>query len=166
MHWSNRLILEADTLRDVDPLPLLMQAVIDVQGLQDHRERIYMVLAELFFNALDHGLLEMDSRLKETPHGFGEYYGQRNKRLADLREGRIEIELCHDKTETGGRLLIKIKDSGAGFDFEAKTGALAANDEKSGRGMELIRSLCDQVVYSEGGTRAEASYFWQHEEEN
>jgi hypothetical protein len=53
---------------------------------EEHRERIYMVLAELFFNALDHGLLKLDSRLKETPQGFGEYYSQRTKRLADLQK--------------------------------------------------------------------------------
>jgi hypothetical protein len=32
--------------------------------------------------------------------------------------------------------------------------------------MALIRSICEQIVYSENGTRAEASYFWQQQEEN
>ena len=70
---------------------------------EEHRERIYMVLAELFFNALDHGLLKLDSRLKETPQGFGEYYSQRTKRLADLQEGRIEIKLSHKKRTDSSR---------------------------------------------------------------
>ena len=167
MHWSNQLVLEADTLREVDPLPLLMQAIVDVQGLQDHRERIYMVLAELFFSALDHGLLGLDSRLKETPQGFGEYYSERTKRLADLEQGRIEIELTHYKKGAGGCLLIKVKDSGAGFDFEAMTpDDLGVNQGHSGRGLALIRSICEQIVYSENGTRAEASYVWQNEEES
>ncbi len=161
MHWSVELVLDADTLREVDPLPLLMQATIDVQGLQEHRERIYMVLAEFFFNALDHGLLNLDSTLKETPQGFGEYYTQRAKRLADLEEGSIEIRLDHTRHDDGGRLVIRVKDSGLGFDFEAKTRDLESNAGNSGRGMALVRTLCEQIVYSEGGTLAEASYVWE-----
>ena len=164
MHWSNQLVLEADALREVDPLPLLMQAIVDVQGLQDHRERIYMVLAELFFNALDHGLLGLDSRLKETPQGFGEYYSQRTKRLSDLQDGRIEIGLTHQKRDAGGCLIIKVKDSGSGFDFEANIRELNENKGHCGRGITLIRSMCEQIVYSENGTRVEASYVWENEE--
>jgi CheY-like chemotaxis protein len=163
MHWSSELVLDADTLRGVDPLPLLMQSALDIQALHQHREKIYMVLAELYSNALDHGLLQLDSRLKETPQGFREYYTLRAKRLEDLSVGRICIRLSHERSEAGGRLSIHVEDSGPGFDFESKTRSLEANSSNSGRGMALIRSLCDQVVYSEAGTCVDAAYFWSNE---
>jgi hypothetical protein len=61
MRWSISIELVPDTLRSVDPLPLVMHLLMDLQGLQEHREQLYAVLMELFSNALDHGLLGLDS---------------------------------------------------------------------------------------------------------
>ena len=161
--WSAELVFDATTLREVDPLPLLTQMILHLQGLQEHREKIYMMIAELYYNALDHGLLMLDSALKETPQGFGEYYSERAKRLANLDEGRIKIRLTHEATSGGGRLRIVVKDSGHGFDFESKVRDLESNIGNSGRGMALIRSMCEQIVYSESGSCADASYVWSKE---
>ncbi len=121
-----------------------------------------MLLAELFFNALDHGILGLDSALKEAPQGFSEYYSQRAKRLSNLREGRIVIALRHEARSEGGCLRISVEDTGRGFDFEQQTRPMANNRAKSGRGLALIHSIAQQVAYSKGGSRVDAAYVWQH----
>ncbi|MDP6981079.1 MAG: ATP-binding protein [Myxococcota bacterium] len=123
-----------------------------------------MVLAELYFNALDHGLLGLDSALKETPDGFCEYYSERSKRLADLQEGKIQVSLSHERFGEGGRLQIGVEDTGSGFDVETSTFELEENASKSGRGLVLVRTLTRERVYSKGGTRAEASLVWGNAE--
>ncbi|MCP4037234.1 MAG: SpoIIE family protein phosphatase [bacterium] len=162
LHWCVELCFDADALREVDPLPLLMQLTIDLQGLQEHSERIYMLLAELFFNSLDHGILGLDSGLKESPQGFSEYYSQRAKRLSDLREGRIAIALRHEARSEGGCLHISVEDTGRGFDFEQHTRSMANNLTKSGRGLALIHNIAEQIAYSKGGTRVDVAYVWHH----
>lgn len=159
-HWGISVEFDPDILREVDPLPLLMQWVIDLQGLRAHREKIYMVLAELYFNALDHGLLGLDSSLKESPDGLSAYYGERAKRLAVLEEGRITISFRHEREGDGGCLRIIVEDSGPGFDIEAETRGLGGNVTKSGRGLALVRELTRDLHYERGGARAEARYVW------
>jgi two-component system, HptB-dependent secretion and biofilm response regulator len=67
------------TLRTLDPLPQIMQMLTALQGLHAHRERLYTILAELFANALEHGLLGLNSALKQTPQGFVAYYTAREQ---------------------------------------------------------------------------------------
>jgi CheY-like chemotaxis protein len=159
--WSLTLDFGASALRTVDPLPALMNVLLDVQGLEEHRERLYMILAELFNNALDHGLLRLDSSLKNSASGFGAYLDRRREALARLEQGRIRIGMHHQPAESGGRLTVEVEDSGSGFDFErvvaVPPGAGAAG---AGRGMTLLRSRCRVLTYFPPGNRVEAVYEW------
>ena len=83
--------LSSECLHSLDPLPLFLQNLIDVQGLHSHRERLYTILAEIVANALDHGLLRLDSTWKKTPDGFAKYYAEREKRLERLEGEWIRI---------------------------------------------------------------------------
>jgi len=96
------LELKIDALRQAAPLPPVLQLVTELQALNEHRERIYLIVAELFNNALEHGLLRLDSALKDSPQGFAEYYRLREQALAVLAEGWIEIELAHVPRQGGG----------------------------------------------------------------
>lgn len=158
-HWRVTLELKIDALRQADPLPPVLQLVTELQALNEHRERIYLVVAELFNNALEHGLLRLDSALKDSPQGFAEYYRRRELALAALAEGWIEIELVHAPCQGGGRLTVQVRDSGPGFAGPAFSGS-AGNMTASGRGMTLLRSLCKTVVVHAPGNHVEAVYEW------
>jgi anti-sigma regulatory factor (Ser/Thr protein kinase) len=160
VHWQMTLELGADTLQTIDPLPHVMQTLMEIQGLHEHRGRLYTILAELFTNALDHGLLRLDSTLKHTPQGFGEYYAARDKRLAALRQGRITIAVAHTPRHTGGQLTLRIEDSGPGFDYHRLLPDLTHNTTHSGRGIPLVRALCQALVYHGRGNCVEAVYVW------
>ncbi len=157
--WSARFEFSHDTLKHHDPLPTMMQVLLDTQRLHQHKQRIYMVLAELFLNALEHGLLRLDSGLKERA-GFGAYYQEKATRLARLTEGWIRVEFRHGRTHEGGRLTIRVEDSGPGFDFQRQLRLLDENQTVHGRGILLIRSLCASLRYAGRGNCAEAVYAW------
>jgi signal transduction histidine kinase len=144
----------------VDPLPLLIQAMNDVEGLRSHRERLFTILAELYSNALEHGLLRLDSDLKATPAGFSDYYRQRDARLARLQSGFITFDLEHAPLPQGGRLVIRVTDSGPGFDLTQVERRLDHNTGYRGRGIPLVRTLCESVRYRGRNNIAEATYVW------
>jgi CheY-like chemotaxis protein len=158
MSWSLELQLDGKALRELDPKPLLLRAVQELQGLDAHRDVLLMVLGELYSNALDHGVLGCDSALKSKPDGFAEYYALREKRLTELSSGCVVVRLAHRVLGDGGELEVTVRDSGAGFDFERL--APAVDSCPSGRGVALVRSFCNEVRFADGGRSCTATYRW------
>ncbi len=158
--WDLMLELKSDTLCRVDPLPMIVQLVTDIQSLGSHRENLHVVLSELFNNALDHGLLELDSVLKVDASGFSTYYAEREKRLKRLTQGHIKVGITHEPTVEGGKVSIFVEDSGNGFDFRALNNALAENKQHCGRGIPLVYALCSSMLYSGNGNQVTAVYEW------
>jgi two-component system, HptB-dependent secretion and biofilm response regulator len=160
MDWRVKLELGADTLKVMDPLPLLSRMLVEYQGLERHWSSIYTILAELFNNALDHGLLRLDSNLKSQPAGFDEYYSLRTTRLSALKDGRISVDISNMPRDNGGRLIVRVEDSGAGFDFARSPARLEEMRALGGRGIALVRSLSKTLRYENRGNVVEATYHW------
>ncbi|MBF0187942.1 MAG: fused response regulator/phosphatase [Magnetococcales bacterium] len=174
--WQIDMSFSAATLKAVDPLPTLINAVMNLQAPAGHREKIYTILAELFSNALDHGLLRLETDMKKSPEGFAQYYIQREKRLMALEEGEIRCTLTHsplsyaaeesadeqgEERGVGGEIHIQVEDSGPGFDPLNVHSNLESNFGHGGRGIALVRSLCSRLVYRGCGNVAEAIYQWR-----
>ena len=162
--WSVSFSFELDTLKGYDPLPMMLGVLLDAQRLHQHKQRIYMVLAELFVNAVEHGVLRLDSAIKAGPDGFSEYYKEKERRLAGQGQGTVQVEFKHAAISSGGQLLIRVQDSGSGFDFKEKQQG-ADNPSGSvagyfGRGIAMARSLCDSLTYLGNGNCVEAVYMW------
>lgn len=160
MHWKVAMEFQADVLRNHAPIPLMINTLMEIQGLYSHREKIFTIVTELFVNALDHGLLQLDSEIKSTAEGFLRYFDLREKRLQALKEGSIKVEFTHAGDEAGGCLEIIVEDSGAGF--PAATGENSAAGETAfwGRGIHLVSSLCRSVEYLGAGNKVRAEFVW------
>jgi CheY-like chemotaxis protein len=158
--WSFELTLEAAELRQAEPVATVMQVLDTVQGLGALRTPLFLILTELFSNALEHGLLALDSALKHGANGFAEYYRLRQERLDRLAVARIDIACRHAPTVDGGELRLRLSHDGIGFDPGLQRPALAANGEFRGRGIALVRSLCDSLEYEDAGRTALAVYRW------
>ena len=158
--WQMAIELGSETLRTFDPLPQIMQMLMALQGLHEHRERLYIILAELFANALEHGLLGLDSGLKHHPQGFVAYYTARAQSLAALAHGWINIVLSHTAVGSTGQLTLRIEDSGPGFNYQACLPELMENKGYSGRGIPMVRALCKELTYHGVGNCVEAVYVW------
>lgn len=159
--WSLNLQLGADIIRHLDPLPVMLQSMADLQGFRGQRQYLHTVFSELYTNALDHGVLGLNSQRKKTAEGFAEYYREREARLANLKDGFIHFQISHRPLAVGGELIIRMEDSGPGFDFNSSPPTLDENRGNSGRGIQLLRSMCDQVTYFGTGNIVEVVYRWR-----
>jgi len=161
-NWSMNFNLDVESIRRFDFLPYLMQGINGLQSIPNGHSALLTVLTEFYANALDHGLLNLDSSMKNTSEGYMQYYQEKTDRLLKAEEGEIRIELNHEiKEEGGGRLTIHIMDSGAGFDFKAlKNKPMQENEGFSGRGLSLINHICKEVKYLGKGNAVMAVYEW------
>ncbi|MDO9371891.1 MAG: SpoIIE family protein phosphatase [Gammaproteobacteria bacterium] len=156
--WSLELRLGVGTLRKIDPLPVLMNWLVQTKLSEGQRIHVYTVLSELVNNAVEHGLLELDSSKKATFDGFESYYTKRNELLEKLAQGHVSIRL-EQSPVVGGRLIkMRVEDSGQGFDVDKVYSMLDDNKEKFGRGIALARSMCSTLVYKGNGNTVEAEY--------
>ncbi|MBD9357231.1 ATP-binding SpoIIE family protein phosphatase [Methylomonas albis] len=159
--WKQMMEFDIDSLRLINPVPVMVNTLMEIQGLQNYRQDIFMIVSELFANALDHGLLGLDSSLKSSPEGFMRFYARKDQCLQQLKQGRIRLLFIHQPTEQGGRLIVKMRDSGMGFDWHARTSALDSNQAYCGRGISLLETLCSSLVYHGCGNRVTAVFDWQ-----
>lgn len=160
---SLRVEFAADRLRQGNNQPDLTRLLEMFPGLGAHRSTLYTVLAELFNNALEHGLLRLDSVLKEAAGGFNEYYRQREQRLWQLEQGNIRVELQLSGDSNAGWMRIAVEDSGPGFDYAAMPTTLPMQG-LSQRGLALVRSLCQRLEFHGTGNCVEAVYAWSESE--
>ncbi len=163
--WQAQLILDATTVVRVNPLPAIMNFFAELGALEAHRQRLYVVVSELYTNALEHGVLGLDSTLKKDPDGFEEYYRLRAEAMERLKEGQIRLTVSHDPDgdRNGyGAVVVEVEDSGGGFDYqrymEANDPGALPHPLAAGHGIVLVRSLCREVVYHHPGNRVTAVY--------
>jgi anti-sigma regulatory factor (Ser/Thr protein kinase) len=159
--WSTRLRLEADALAAIDPLPLLLQSVAELHGPVHERTTLFLVLQELYSNAVDHGVLRLDSRQKRDAAGFDAYLKRRAAALRDLRDGFVEIELSQEPLADGGRLRVRVHDSGPGFVLESVQLQDSGGEvlQLCGRGLALVQSVCEGLTVT--GSVVEAVMRWK-----
>lgn len=160
LDWSATFEFRASTLRRFNPLPYLLQLLLEVHGLRSQSGALYSVLTELFSNALEHGVLGLDSKLKGNASGFARYYQQRAERLAGLDNGFIRVHLQVIPVGEGGRLRLQVEDSGPGFEVDTILALPPVVDELYGRGLALVRELGEKAWWSADGRTACVEFSW------
>ncbi len=161
LDWSVGFEFRAATLKRFNPLPFLLQLLLEVHGLRTQSGALYSVLAELYSNALEHGVLGLDSSLKRDVSGFTRYYQQRNTRLDELQDGYVRVHLQVTPQGEGGCLVIRVEDSGKGFDVARVLDRPVDPVRLSGRGVSLIRQLGRNASWSDDGRSARVEFFWE-----
>ena len=157
--WTLDFEVKPDSFAYFDPLPLLLNVLVEVPGLRLYTGSLYTILAELYSNALEHGVLGLNSSLKASSEGFSQYYEERKRRLHEVRDGYVRFRLEHRSDDDKGTLNIKISDSGEGFDQTPNNGL--GPDAYSGRGISLISTLCESITYTEKGNEVDVVFTWE-----
>lgn len=145
--------LEVSYLQRLEPVGHILNALSQLPGLRSHRTTIYLLLAEAYNNALEHGLLKLDSDLKRTPEGFAKYYQLRSDRLAELETGMVRIRITFDAATE--QLEFIVTDNGVGWETELKA---AQSQQSYGRGLELLKQLCRELRWQDGGREVVFTY--------
>ncbi|OED34438.1 hypothetical protein AB833_32405 [Chromatiales bacterium (ex Bugula neritina AB1)] len=139
-HWR----YSAAELKSVDLIANQVEAICQQCTVDSARPRLHMVLGELMMNAIDHGLLQLDSDIKSEPGGFDRYQAERLLRLERLMVGTVRVTA--DK-ENDKLLRIAIQDSGKGFDYKQVLSGQPEIDCLHGRGLLIARHLCESMKY-------------------
>lgn len=162
--WSLELSLESQDLKRTDIVNQLVSFLGCIQGIELHQDKLFTIISELFNNSLEHGVLKLESSLKNTAEGFEQYYLLRSERLAGLEGEKIDISLKYVHG-TPNYVELDIIDSGDGFNFESTLERIEnssqTNDDLTlshGRGLGLLKNLCSTLEYSQGGRQVRAQY--------
>lgn len=135
-------------LAHIEPLIDLVQQLISSMGLFDNtqRVRVGVALEHALLNAIYRGNLEIDSR--ETP--AIDHQLMRN-RLAQspYKDRRVYVNI--QVTRAAAQFVIR--DEGSGFDIQnvPESGDPDAFREGVGRGLVLMKTFMDEVIFNEHG---------------
>jgi CheY-like chemotaxis protein len=153
--WQFNASFDIADLRRLDVVGMVLNVIEGVPGAYFHRRQLGVVVAELFANALDHGLLELPPALKSA--GGLEVYGEaRSAALTRLDRGSIDIQVESQWRDGRPLLVLRVRDSGAGFDAAAVRAG--GSDDRRGRGIDLVRALCASVEYNARGNEVRVVY--------
>jgi CheY-like chemotaxis protein len=158
--WKLSLRFNGSRLRETNPVPVLVNYLMEMEELESERQSLFTVMTELYVNALDHGVLGLDSNLKSDPAGFEAYFKTRESRLSRLDSGYVIFNLSIEQESNRRSILLRIEDSGEGFDFANNAAPTPAEIAFSGRGLIVIRDLCDSLEFHGKGNIAIARFSW------
>lgn len=148
--WQISRVYNAPQLKLETPIPALLESLLKHGLPKNDQEILYTVLAELYANALDHGVLGLPSSLKHSVDGVEQYYAEREQHLTLLDNGSVSISISHFQHNSKCWLEIVVEDTGAGFDWKRVKEQTGGN-HLFGRGLLLIQSLCQSVDFRDSG---------------
>ncbi len=162
--WRLTARLNEDDLRRTDMIQQILAFIGTIQGVELHKDKLFMIASELYNNALEHGVLKLSSALKNSVGGFEEYYRERAERLANLHAGHIDVDFTFVRGEPNEVHMV-VSNSGEGFNFRqylpSENDALDSSTGNHGRGIQLLRQLCKSFDFDHGGCTAKAVYQFQ-----
>ncbi|MCJ8339635.1 MAG: fused response regulator/phosphatase [Pseudomonadales bacterium] len=160
--WNWSIELQGQSLNRINPVAEALSRLQGSEGRGERWNNIFTVLTELYNNALDHGVLELKSSLKEQPNGFQMYFSEREKRLKQLKSGSVTLQLQNTRLPEGGRLKVRIEDSGSGFDSANWLKKMNPDNLSllSGRGLYLVSELCESIEFTNNGASVEVVCFY------
>ncbi len=157
--WSMSFNFHIQQLRTLDIIPTVTGILERIETSAAHTGPLHLILSELFNNALDHGILRLDSTLKEQPDGFERYLQAREQQLQNLQSGFIQVSIAALNDQDSQLVRISVKDSGSGFDHAALLEALDSQpNAPHGRGIMLTRSLSEKLEFLDHGSEVVALY--------
>jgi serine phosphatase RsbU (regulator of sigma subunit) len=136
------LEIQGSLLISTDIVGCLDSIMRNTDMIGDLRQRALTVFAELISNGVEHGILDLDSKLKNNSSGFAEYLRLKEDRLVNIGADD-KLSMTFSFSPSTAEINFEIIDSGQGFDINKDIDV--AVDALSGRGMDLIKKLCKKV---------------------
>lgn len=128
-------------------LPLKLVNLLNEYGISKrHCDALFSILTELYLNALEHGVLKLDSVVKQGDDGFSRYYALKEQRLLNLdANDYIDIKLAFDLG--ANKVNLSFCDSGSGFDYSKLSDGFKDDSQIHGRGINIVGSLSSEMVF-------------------
>ncbi|CCQ12384.1 Serine phosphatase RsbU, regulator of sigma subunit [Pseudoalteromonas luteoviolacea B = ATCC 29581] len=151
---SVSMSLNAHQIRTTDPVLELVDVLSKVEGLSAHRSNVFLLMSEAYNNAVDHGVLGLDSAIKDKEDGFFEFYSLRAEALSTLKDAMVILTVSYEPDNR--RLVICICDSGNGFTHQREKEHCMVREH--GRGLSLLQEIASSVCYNQAGNEVEMIY--------
>jgi DNA-binding response OmpR family regulator/anti-sigma regulatory factor (Ser/Thr protein kinase) len=149
------IALDAKHIKNTDPIVDLVSVVTNQLGLYGIHSELFTVLSELYSNALEHGVLGLDSEIKQSEAGFFAYFKLLDEKLSKLENASIVITAEYEPDKNS--LAFQIRDSGKGFK-QQHISKLESVEKSYGRGISLVKELCESVEYSNNGNTVDVVF--------
>jgi hypothetical protein len=144
------LEIEGGLIANTDVVGCLDGIMRNADVVGDLRQKAFTVFAELINNGIEHGILNLDSKLKNDFSGFSEYLRLKEARLIEVgSDDKINIKFTFFPNTA--QIDFEIVDSGQGFDMNRDENI--SLDELSGRGISLVKKLCKTVYIVAPGNK-------------
>jgi anti-sigma regulatory factor (Ser/Thr protein kinase) len=158
---NSTLDFPAPVLRSVNVMTEVRQYLSGILYMGAHLDLVCSVLSELFANAIEHGLLKLDSSIKEQPDGFFLFYQMREERLKTLDDDAwLKLRLTYEPNEA--QLMMVLEHNGEGFEYKLPQQG-DGPPRSYGRGIMLAKALCSSLDYSSNGRCVTAVYSLKEE---
>lgn len=166
--WKLSWEIGVDILQKATPpyTELLTLCIQPYPELQENKEELFILLAELFTNAFEHGVLNLDADLKKDMATMPLYFTKREEAIANLEAGWINIDIELVKLQGKRQLVFNITDCGSGFDYQNESLLLSENKAPSGRGLPLVQNICEELCFMGRGNKVRAIYSWEDKNNN
>jgi len=159
--WEIAFKFDAPFLKQMNLSNFIQNIILEKElKIDGPKEDIFLVLTELITNAMQYGLLNLSSELKKDITGFEKFMIQKQEALNNLTRGWIKLNIEFSFQDNQNRLIIIIEDSGSGFNYQAKLLELSENLTLSGRGIQLLHSICKEVTFYGNGNKVKVIYEW------
>jgi CheY-like chemotaxis protein/anti-sigma regulatory factor (Ser/Thr protein kinase) len=124
--------------------------------------RLGVALEEALLNSYYHGNLEISSKLREEDHKLYHETAQRRSQESPYCERHIYVSVKITRTQA----IYSVRDEGTGFDPSSLPDPTdpANLDRPCGRGMLLMRTFMDNVIYNDKGN--EVTLFKNRDDED
>jgi len=139
-------------------LDLLEQVIKHYPPLYEKKKDLLLILSELYRNALEHGVLKLSPALYGDLNTIGQYMMDKKRAIENLKRGWIIVCLNFKQFQKQGMMIIQVTDSGNGFDYRLLNESMPDGKTSSGRGIMLIKSLCNQLEFLGKGNTVRASF--------
>ena len=119
-------------------------------GDETERLRVGIALGEALSNAYYHGNLEIDSNAQHVDRKM--YDELAMQRCGERPYRDLRIHVCAKVSREEGRFIIR--DEGPGFDTSQLPDSITPSvdpDQHTGRGIILMRSIMDEIIYNDVG---------------
>ena len=154
------LYISGVNIKNLDPIPHVINNINQIIGTNRFDQPLYTILTELYMNAVDHGVLGLDSELKNSADGFLKFFEEREKLLNKLSYGHVKIDILINNNDKHHSIIkIRVEDSGKGFEISKYSiYETDAGTQAFGRGITLVSSLCSKIQYEEPGNVVEVIF--------
>lgn len=138
------------SLASTDIGGVILHLLTDAAVPQQVCTKAFSVVTELFLNSFEHGVLRLDSALKQQDEGFVQYYEEKEQRSAELSvDDYVQVTISWDASQQ--QLFMSVTDSGPGFAHDRHQ--TQSSEQFHGRGLQLVASLTSALTFNSAGNQ-------------